>query len=383
MRRSRAAGRSKRRHAAGAKARLQEATVGETDDHNVARPAAGAAVKVSVCDADPPWSEYLGRHPQATLFHDPRWGVVMEKAYGNRPYYLTARRGEAVVGVLPLVLQRSLLFGTHLCSIPYFDAAGILADDAEAARALTEEAAGLMGRVRARWVELRQGEPLGGDLETRTDKITLRLVLPGDSEALWNGFKTKIRTQIRRAKQEDPVVLRGGKEYLADFHDVYSRLMRDLGSPPHGTAFFDQILERFPQEAGIYLMRLGEQTLAAAFALTHAGTAYLPWSASDPRFRDLRATMWLYWTMLEDACNAKATCFDFGRSTRGSGTHEFKKKWGAEEVPLHWHYVLPPGGSVPDIGPDSPKYRLAVGVWRRLPLGVVRALGPRLIAKLS
>ncbi len=350
---------------------------------NLERPVAGEPVAVTVCNADPPWSEYLGRNPQATLFHDPRWGAVMEKAYGNRPYYLTARRGDAVVGVLPLVLQKSLLFGSHLCSLPYFDIAGILADDGEAARALVEEARGLMSRLRVRWVELRQGEPLAETLETRTDKITMRLALPADSEALWNGLKTKIRTQVRRAKQEEPTVLHGGKEYLAEFHDVYSRLMRDLGSPPHGMALFDQILERFPEEARVYVMRQNEQTLAAAFTLARARMVYLPWSASDPRFRDLRATMWLYWVMLEDACNGKATCFDFGRSTRGGGTHEFKKKWGAQEVPLHWHYILPPGGSVPDIRPDNPKYRLAVGLWRRLPLGVVRLLGPRLMAKLS
>ena len=360
--------------------------MGETDDHNATPPAAEAteaAVKVSVCDADPPWSEYLGRHPQATLFHNPRWGVVMERAYGNRPYYLTARRGDAVVGVLPLVLQRSVLFGTHLCSIPYFDAAGILADDAEAARALTEEAGGLMEQTRAGWVELRYADPVADSLPSRTDKVTLRLRLPRDPDELWKGFDAKVRNQIRKGEREGITVDQGEAELADAFCRVYVRTMRDLGSPPHSLRFFRLVVEHFAAASRLFVARLGQEIVAASFTLTDAVATRVPWAASDWRFRSSNANMLIYWHMLKSACERGSNCFDFGRSTRDSGTYRFKRQWGAEEVPLHWHYVLPPGAAVPDVRPDSPKYRLAVAVWRRLPLGVVRALGPRLIAKLS
>ena len=85
-----------------------------------------SAPSVSVASADPAWGEYLARHPQTSVYHDARWGTVMAKAYGIRPFYLTATREGRIVGVLQLMWQRSRLFGSRLCSTPYFDAAGIL-----------------------------------------------------------------------------------------------------------------------------------------------------------------------------------------------------------------------------------------------------------------
>jgi serine/alanine adding enzyme len=93
--------------------------------------------------------------------------------------------------------------------------------------------------------------------------------------------------------------------------------------------------------------------------------------------------MLLYWAMLEGACRLGATCFDFGRSTRDSGTHKFKKQWGAEDVPLHWHYLLAEGQDPPGILPDSPKYQSAVACWKKLPVWIACAIGPRIIGKLS
>ena len=78
---------------------------------------------VEVTQQAPDWSVWLSQRTDATILHEPRWGELMRKAYGNRPWFLTARREGRIVGVLQLVEQRSLLFGSHLCSIPYFDAA--------------------------------------------------------------------------------------------------------------------------------------------------------------------------------------------------------------------------------------------------------------------
>ena len=59
---------------------------------------------------------------------------------------------------------------------------------------------------------------------------------------------------------------------------------------------------------------------------------------------------------------------------RGGG--EYKKKWNAEAKQLYWQYFLPRGGDVPQLNVDNPKYRLAIGAWRRLPLRWTTALGP-------
>jgi len=342
-----------------------------------------APCEVAVSSEVPAWEAYLHGRPDATIYHDPRWGRVMAEVYGNRPVYLTATRGGQTVGVLPLVRQKSLLFGSHLCSVPYFDAAGILADDEAARRALADRARALRSEHGAEWVELRQIQPIDDALPTRMDKVTLHLALPGDSEALWKALRGTARNRVRKAEKAGLTSAEGGGELVDDFHAVYSRNMRDLGSPPHGRRFFEAVAREFGDSVRLFVVRQDEEALAACMTLTDRHAVRTPWVGSDWRARDLCPNMLLYWRMLVHACETQAGCFDFGRSTRGKGTYEFKRRWGAEPVPLYWHYLLPEGAEMPELRPDSRKYRLMVACWRKLPVWMARAIGPRIIAKLS
>ena len=366
-------------------ARRPKGIISMTGDHesdSADRTEAGPC-RVDVTSEPPRWDEYLLRHPEATIFHDPRWGQVMTQAYANRPYYLTARQGNTVVGVLQLVRQKSMLFGARFCSVPYLDAAGILADGQSIGRAMIDKAEALRRELRLAWVELRQTEPLDMDLPVRTDKVTMRLPLSPDPDALWKQFKAKVRNQVRKAERAELAGGRGGRELLGEFYGVYLRNMRDLGSPPHSKRFFEVRLEHFEESVRLFVVRQADTAVAASVTLTDRHGLHVPWAGSDWRVRELCPNMLLYWTMLQHACQDGAAAFDFGRSTREGGTYRFKKQWGAQEVPLHWHYLLPEGQSVPEFRPDSRKYRLMVACWKRLPLRVAKVLGPRIIRSLS
>jgi serine/alanine adding enzyme len=345
--------------------------------------AGAGGCSVAVSTEPPEWSDYLSARPDVTIYNDVRWGRVMTAAYGNRAYYLTASREGRTVGVLQLVAQKSLLFGSHLCSLPYFDVAGILADDNDAADAILAEARSLMTELGAGWVELRQAEPLPGDAPARTDKVTLRLPLPGDPEALWKTSDAKVRNQVRKGQRENLKVDQGAAELLPDFYAVYARTMRDLGSPPHHRRFFRLVVEQFGESVRVFVVRAGGRPLAVSMTLADSHGIRVPWAGNDWRARQSCANMLLYWSMLEEACRRQAPCFDFGRSTRDSGTYRFKTQWGAKEVSLHWCYILRPGGEVPDLRPESARFRLATTLWRRLPLRLACLIGPRIIARLS
>jgi serine/alanine adding enzyme len=348
----------------------------------------GDSNKADVCDVEvsnqmPAWEEFLARHPERTIYHNPRWGRLMLQAYSNRAFYLTARSRGQITGVLQLVKQQSIIFGTHLCSLPYFDAAGILADDVHSAEALVDHADRIREAERAQWVEIRHITPVAGSIPSRTDKVTLHLKLPNDEDQLWDEFKPKVRNKIRKAQKSEVKVESGGKEFLEQFYSVYTRTMRDLGSPPHSRSFFRLILEAFPQETTIFVARIGGKVAAASLTLTDTNGMRVPWSGSDWRLRRLNINMVLYWSMLSYACRNRAKCFDFGRSTVGSGTYAFKKQWGACEIPLAWQFVTRPGAPLPALRPDSGKYRLMVACWKKLPVWTAELLGPKVIAKLS
>ena len=87
----------------------------------------------------------------------------------------------------------------------------------------------------------------------------------------------------------------------------------------------------------------------------------------------------LYWHAIESALGEGVEVFDFGRSTPGEGTFKFKEQWGAHPVPLSWEYWLPAGHALPDQGPTNPKFRLAIEGWKRLPLWLANAAGPRIV----
>jgi hypothetical protein len=257
--------------------------------------------------------------------------------------------------------QRSFLFGSRLCSLPYFDASGILTDDDQASEALLTKAKGLRECEGYAALEVRQLTPCAENAPTRTDKVTLWLDIPDRSEAMWKQLKTKVRTKVRKTQKNDFVFASGGIELLNDFHDVYSRTMRDLGSPPHGKLIFERILAEFPEETKLFVIRGEGQVLAASFTLTDRWGFHVPWSGAK----------------------IGAGRFDFGRSTIDSGTYGFKREWGAKPVQLHWQYFLPRGETMPEVRTDSGKYKLMVEYWKKLPLSIARTLGPWIIRQLS
>ncbi len=282
-----------------------------------------------------------------------------------------------------LVAQKSVLFGSHLCSVPYFDAVGILAKDTETRDGLLAEADRVRQQRKAAYVELRQLERFGQAVPVRTDKVTMWLDLPSEAEALWKGFKAQVRNQIRKAEKAGLTAEQGSEEFLSEFYRVYCRNMRDLGSPQHCRRFFGEILRTFGEAVRLFVVRQGKRAVAASLTLRDDSGHHVPWAGNDWRVRRDCPNMLLYWSMLKEACKSGAKRFDFGRSTREEGTYRFKKQWGAEEVPLYWNYLIPEGESIPKLRPDSSKYRFMVACWKRLPLWMARALGPRIIAKLS
>jgi lipid II:glycine glycyltransferase (peptidoglycan interpeptide bridge formation enzyme) len=82
----------------------------------------------------------------------------------------------------------------------------------------------------------------------------------------------------------------------------------------------------------------------------------------------------LLWQLLEDARNEGFHSSDFGKTDPDNlGLIHFKKKWGAEEKKLYYHYH-PRVPNLVTSNRSGRRYRLFTGLWRRLPFPVLRAL---------
>jgi len=339
-----------------------------------------SAVRVEEQASVEAWNDYVSRRP-GFLFHCAEWEQVFA-AYRLPCQRLAAVCDGRIVGVLPLVWQRSMIFGSHFVSLPWFDSAGVLADGPEARDALVEHALSLVEKHGATTLQLRQLDKLDLSPYVRTDKVLMRLALEPDPETLWKGFKPEIRNQVRKGRKAGLTVGRGGRELVADFFDVYSTNMRDLGSPSHHRRFFETLLDVFADRARIYVVRWEEKAVGAGLAIANGNCLEIPWASSLREFNKLCVNHMMYWEILADACRDGYEWFHFGRSTPGSGTHQYKKQWGAKDVQLYWYYLsLREGDAEAAAVPPQESYGWAVEAWKRMPLWLSRALGPRIVAK--
>ncbi len=322
------------------------------------------------------WLQYLDQHPSSCLSHDPRWGKVFDAVFGLRPIYLQIKEADKVQGVLPLVMMSSWLFGRFVVSMPYLNHGGICASSPQARAALLERAVDLAKECKASWLELRHESPVDWSLATRQHKVAMRLALPQSPEILFRSFPAKLRSQIRRAEKEGMTARSGGLEEVGAFYRVFSRNMRDLGTPVYPRRFFEKVMEVFSERARIITVYDNSSPVASGLVMGFKDRLEILWASSIRKYNPFGVNMLLYWSVLGYACKQGYQVFDFGRSTSGSGTHKFKVQWGAQPVPLHWYYWLPTGETLPNLSPQNPKYGLAVKLWQRLPLPVANMMGP-------
>lgn len=318
-------------------------------------------------------------HAEATVDHLWGWRPIFDEVFRHDSIYLEARRDGRIVGVLPLVRFQSRLFGRAVISLPFLNYGGVLASDDTAVDALIAGAGDVARSFRASHVELRHRRCHDVSLPGRDHKLALTRALPGTSEALWTLLDRKVRNQVRKAQKDGLTARVGGADLLDEFYGVFARNMRDLGTPVYPKALFAQTLRAFPDRATVFVVRTGLTPVAASISLRFRDTVLVPWASSLRDFRQHCPNMLLYWSMMEHAVRGGAAIFDFGRSTPGSGPHHFKLQWGAAEAPLHWEYALLSRTAPPDDSKENPKFGAVIDAWKRLPVPVANAIGPRII----
>lgn len=322
----------------------------------------------------------------AGLYQLSRWETVIKSSYGHNYYHLIAEsHPNKISGVLNLIHIKSLIFGNHLISIPFFDFGGLLADNEESKKALIRQVIALGERLRVDGIELRHLEPVSFEDKIQKkyinnifefkNKVRMLLELPSDPQQLMSSFKSKLRSQIKKPVKEGLTAKVGGMALLEDFYQVFCLNMRDLGSPVHSKKLIKNTLAAFPATARIVMVYGDNTPMAGSVVVGFRETLENPWASSLREYSRLSPNMLLYWTMLEYACKQGYRFFDFGRSTPKEGTYKFKRQWGAVPHPLHWHYIGLKG-EPPSPGSEKSRFDRAIDIWKGLPLPLTRVIGP-------
>lgn len=325
------------------------------------------------------WDGVASRHPGFTHFHRYGWKDVIAGVFGHPCPYMSARAPDGSLdAVLPLVRVRSLLFGHYLVSMPFLNYGGPLGSD-EGIRLLAEAAASEARRSGAGLLELRSRVELPIPLPVSHRKITVVLDLPGSTDALMKLFPAKLRSQVRKPTKEG-VTVRFGADQVEPFFRVFSRHMRDLGTPTLPLAWFEAIARRFPDDAWFACAWLNGEPVAGGAGFRWGAELEMTWASSLTAYNRIAPNMLLYWAFMERAIAEGISRFNFGRCTPDSGTHRFKRQWGAQDEPLWWYQATAEGKeSAQTPSPDQGAWAWGPRLWKHLPLPVATAVGPMIV----
>jgi FemAB-related protein (PEP-CTERM system-associated) len=316
-----------------------------------------------------------------SFFHLSGWKTLFEEVFGFRTHFLFAEQDGSITGVLPLIEQNSILFGHGLISSP-FCVQGGPTGDSSSCLALDSAAQRLMAETNSSFIEFRSKVATRTGWQSKKDLYaTFRRRLTGDDEANLKAIPRKQRAVVRKAMQAGLTVHIEPDPQA--FYPVYARSVQNLGTPVFPRRYFQRLCEVFAGQCDLVVIR--DRGVAVSGVLNfYFGDAVLPYYGGGlASARHSGANDLMYWEVMRHAAARGCRSFDFGRSKAGTGAFAFKKNWGFEPEWLEYEYWLPAGMDLPDNNAASPKYKLLVNSWKRLPHRLADLVGPFLIRHLN
>ncbi|MBK7725355.1 MAG: GNAT family N-acetyltransferase [Dehalococcoidia bacterium] len=296
------------------------------------------------------WAALWARVGDATPFQHPAWYRVWLRHFGNgaSPVFLSIRRGEHLVGMAALDMDReeARQLGDHNVQ----DYAGPLALGGEEATV----AAGVLEWLRedltpgAVFWGLAKDSPMrdalaeaaeagGWESSESHEAVCPGVDLPGDFEAFVGGLSKHDRHELRRKMRNFEAA--GAVEFtslaqasaVAGEMDTLFRLMRasrgdkDEFLTPVMEAFFRDMATTFAELGMLRLakLRLDGVTVAMTLSFEHAGTTFLYNSGYDPEFSRLAVGLVSKASAIRESIERGGKRFDFLR-----GDEEYKRRLG-------------------------------------------------------
>ncbi len=327
------------------------------------------------------WDKFVETNETSSMAHLYGWRRVIENSYGHSTYYFHLMVKDEISAILPFVFIKSRIFGKQLVSMPFLDYGGICINKEycikSAVDKILDSVQALSQELGTDVIDLRHLHNIHSGWKTRLEKVTMIMDLESSEDSMWKALTSERRNRIRKAKKSNLEASFFGPEAVDEFYDIFAVNMRDLGSPVHSKLFFVNIMKIFDTRTKIILIKQNSRTIGAALCFFFKDTISIPWVSSLRSHFALYPNNILYWDAIKYAIDHGCRSFDFGRSSRGSGTYDFKKRWGAKPVQLFWDYQDRNNIDSPSHELNSSqKYQIALKIWQKIPVSLSRVIGP-------
>lgn len=274
------------------------------------------------------WNSFVNNNKEnqiVTIAHNPSLTRILSKTFGYKSRCYFIMEGEDIIGVLP-----GVDFRNKFVSMPHFSYGGPLSKKKIGKSHINQ-------LLNYQDFDIRSFDILSENYNE--EKIICYLNLESSIDKQWTGFKSKLRSQIKKGQKNSPEILHGGNELLSDFYKVYTHNMLRLGSPPLPKLFFKNIFKYYSfGDVHITLVKIDNIAVAAGMTLSYMKFNEVCWASSDYKYNKLNVNMVLYWEMIKYSIQKENTFFSFGRSSKESNTLKFKLQWGAVVKPIFFNY---------------------------------------------
>jgi len=183
-----------------------------------------APVGVSVLDPllDLRWSEFVNRHPHASVFHSTGWLETLRRTYGYEPLVVTTSgKNEPLSNGIVVCRVRSWLTGPRLVSLPFSDHCDPLVDDTHDLEELISFLKAEVKLGRYSYLEMRPLRAMNSDalqsMDLKKDETRCihHLDMRPTLDELYHKFhKKSVQSVIRKMEREQLLYQEGRSEEL-------------------------------------------------------------------------------------------------------------------------------------------------------------------------
>jgi CelD/BcsL family acetyltransferase involved in cellulose biosynthesis len=326
-------------------ARAMLATVGALSiDNNV------GSVGARTFEIDPlrdsRWAALLDHHPQASVFHSPKWLQALRTVYGYVPVVVTTcPPGKPLTNGLVFCRINSWLTGQRLVSLPFSDHCEPLVDSSAELDDMLSYMRHNVDKGSWKYIEIRPvfRQPSGHTLFARGVTYCFhRLDLSRSAQELFRTFhKDCVQRKIRRAERENLKYEEGSSEnLLQQFYRLMVLTRRRHYLPPQPLTWFRGLIAAFGKDLTIRLASKDGVATAGILTLSHKKSMVYKYGCSDAKLNRFGGTTLLFWKTILEAKDRGFEEFDLGRSdTDNLGLITFKERWCGQRALLHyWTY---------------------------------------------
>lgn len=328
------------------------------------------------------WTEFVQRHPKASVFHTVGWLQALRSTYGYEPLaYTTSSPVQDLQNGLLFCLVDSRITGRRLVSLPFTDHCDPLYDSNEN---LTELLGFSQRQLKAESLKYLELRPTSGDFGATngatsflpTAKFFLHILnlAPSPSELFQKFDKNCVQRRVLRAERADLEERHGtSEELLKDFFALFALTRGRLHLPFTPIDWFRNLVRHVDRAVRIRVAYKDAIPIAAVLTLGFKGTVYYKYGCSDARFNKFGAMPWLLWRTIVAAKASGSVAFDLGRTEEENlGLLAFKNHFVPEPQSLtYWRY--PDASSLDSL--YGWKLRVAKRVFSCLPNSFLKIIG--------